>query len=321
MRLLLTRGLAIAAAALLCRMRRSRCRRRTDAASVLDGGRGVDGRSRRLRNCLTISAKIRHVSTAAEPARPTTALETLETRDADLPRPCCRLSAAPSRQPHIVPWPSAIDSAACSTRRTATTTRRSGWKRATPLAYEGLARVWRDWGCRDWRSAMPPRRLLCAGIGCCPQHARHHAAGARPGQEARVAYERASRSIREPPMRSTICATCRSSTATQTGAIDACRKRSVTRPDARPPHATTWRSHTPRAGAWIWPGWSSSTRATPAGASTTSASSTWRPRVSQAAVAAFDGASRARSAAGNRSREGQPGTLATSGSPAGQIER
>ena len=143
MRLPLTRGLAIAAAALLsgCAARGGAVAPTPRPSPTADVASGAQSPAAELSDYM---AKIRHVSTAAEPARPATVLETLETRDADLAEDLRRLSAAPTGAAHrAVAERYRLRGVLDAAHRHYNAAVRLDSHDA--LAYEGLARVWRDW--------------------------------------------------------------------------------------------------------------------------------------------------------------------------------
>ena len=109
-------------------------------------------------------------------------------------------SPAPDPGAAIARSPPPTARSASPTRRSTISPRRCGSSRSDAAAYDGLARIWRDWGCRNLGLADAHRaRLLRAGLGRGAQHARHAARGAGRSGEARTAYETRSRSTPSAP--------------------------------------------------------------------------------------------------------------------------
>jgi tetratricopeptide (TPR) repeat protein len=144
MRVSLTQGLAIAAAALLCGCA---ARGNTVGRPPLPPSTGeVSPQPEASATALSdYMAQVRHLSASAQPVPKSSVLETLESRDKDLAADLLRLSKAPTAAAH---------------RAVAERYRARGvldaayrhYNAAVKLdardaaGYDGLARVWRDWG-------------------------------------------------------------------------------------------------------------------------------------------------------------------------------
>ena len=223
MRLPLIRGLAIAATALLtgCAVRGGVVAPAPRPSSTADVAPDAQAPVSELSDYM---AKIRHLSASAPPTRTTTPLETLESRDPDLAEDLRRLSAAPTAAAH---------------RAVAERYRQRGVLDAAyrhynaalkldghdALAYEGLARVWRDWGfpslaLGDASRAVyfaPKSAAVANTLGTVMQALGKH-------QDARTAYERASRlDPRAAYALNNLCYLSFVDGRAQ-GAIDACQK-------------------------------------------------------------------------------------------------
>jgi tetratricopeptide (TPR) repeat protein len=191
MRLPLTRGLAIAAAALLsgCAARGGVVAPAARPSSTAAVASEAPAPTSELSDYM---AKIRHLSASAPPSRTTTALETLESRDTGLAEDLRHLSAAPTAAAH---------------RAVAERYRQRGVLDAAhrhynaalkldgrdALAYEGLARVWRDWGLSNLALGDAYRAVYFAPTSAAVHNTLGTVLQALGQHEnARTAYERAS---------------------------------------------------------------------------------------------------------------------------------
>jgi tetratricopeptide (TPR) repeat protein len=143
MRVSLTQSLAIVAAALLCG-----CAARSDATrapsprSTGDLPPDTPASARALSGDM---AKVRHLSASAQPDPTSSVLETLESRDADLAADLLRLSKAPAAAAHrAVAERYRVRGVLDAAYRHYNAAVRLDARDAA--GYEGLARVWRDWG-------------------------------------------------------------------------------------------------------------------------------------------------------------------------------
>jgi protein O-GlcNAc transferase len=191
MRVPLTRSLAIAAAALLCG-----CAARNGVAGrpprpASTGEVSPDAQAS-VASLSDYMAKVRHLSASAEPARTASVLETLERRDADLAADLRRVSEAPTAAAHrAVAERYRVRGVLDAAHRHYNAAVKLDARDAR--AYDGLARVWRDWGLPQlalgdaYRAAhfAPASAAARNTLGTVMQALGRH-------QDARAAYELAS---------------------------------------------------------------------------------------------------------------------------------
>ena len=162
-------------------------------------------------------------------------------------------------------------------------------------AYEGLARVWRDWGLPQLALGDAHRATFFA-----PQSASARNTSARSCRRSDATR------MRKPPTSWRSWLDPRRRLRRQQSLLSRVPRRpdrrrdrhmqrgAAARPDRSPRRATTWRSRSPRPGASTWRARSFSTPATAPAALQHAASSISQPGETASALAAFDAASKAR---------------------------
>ena len=167
-------------------------------ASVAHGGAASaahgSGRCRGARIIVRVPcSKVRHLSVNARPLSKNEAVETLETRDPALAAELLLASSQPTAERYRnlaerYRERGVLDAAYRNFNRAIKLNPRDG------AAYEGLARVWRDWGLPRTRPRRrAPRRLLRAAVGIRPEHLGTVMQALGQHDHARAAYEAASR--------------------------------------------------------------------------------------------------------------------------------
>jgi tetratricopeptide (TPR) repeat protein len=191
MRVPLTQGLAIAAAAALCgcAARGDATRRPPRQPSTAELSSAARASGSELSEYV---AKVRQLSANANPAPKSAVVETLESRDADLAGDLAGLSATPTAAAHRAVAEryrvrGVLDAAYRHFNAAVKLDARDG------AAHEGLARVWRDWGLPELALGDAYRAVYFA-----PSAASHNTLGTvmqalGRREDARAAYELAIR--------------------------------------------------------------------------------------------------------------------------------